>query len=155
MAGEQYRSAYNTAKFMAADVAVSAGVFTKIGSYQVSAGELVSLGYGANESQEGSPGRIYVDVRDNTVSPGAKKDGILRISVWSPQDRPLKVLAEFRTETLRTDAVNRTLQVPLPSSAFPFVTKDKKIVVEYKSDVATTVSATNTIMLMDVTLGVA
>jgi hypothetical protein len=153
--GEQYRSAFTIPKFMSADVACTAGVFTKLGAYTIQAGELVSLGYGANESQEGSPGRVYFDIRDNGTSPGVVKDGVIRISVWSPQDRPLKVLAEFRTETLRTDKVNRTLQVPFPSSGFPFVTKDKKIVIEYKADTTATISATNSFIIMDVTLGVA
>lgn len=155
MAGEQYRSSFALSDFMAADVACPQNVFTRLGSYTVPAGMLVSLGYGANESQEGSPGRLYFDIRDNTASPGAVIDGIIRISVVSPQDRPIKTLCEFPTTVLRSDKTNRTLQVPFPASGFPFVSKDRKISIELKNTGATkTVSLTNSYLSMDTTVGV-
>lgn len=159
MAGEQYRSAFTKDKFMSGDIAISAGVVTKIGEYKVQAGELVSLGYGANESMEGSPGRAYIDLRDSTGAPGAKVEGILRFSVWSPQNRPIKILYEIHTSQIRTDAVNRTLQVPFPSSNFPFVTQDKKLTIEFIPDAGSigngTLSKANSSIVLDMTLGVA
>lgn len=156
---EQYRSAFTKAKFGVADTPVVAGVITKIGSYKVQAGEAISLGYGTNESQEGSPGRFYIDLRDNSAAPGTKIDGIIRFSVWSPQNRPIKILYEVHTAQVRTDAVNRTLQLPFPSSNFPFVTQDKQIVIEFIPDTNSagsgTLSATNSTIMLDMTLGVA
>jgi hypothetical protein len=62
---EQFRSAYTLNDFMTGDVAVTTSGFHKIGEMKVEAGELRSLGYGNNESQEGSAGRLYMDLRDN------------------------------------------------------------------------------------------
>lgn len=152
---EQYRSAFTKDKFMTGDVACTAGTFTKLGQYKVEAGELVSLGYGANESMEGSPGRLYIDLKDNAASPGANVEGIIRFSVWSPQDRPLRILYELHTSQVRTDKADRTKQIPFPSSGFPFVSEDRKIVIEFKPDTTVTVGKANSTIFMDVTLGVA
>lgn len=152
--GEQYRSAFTKDHLMSGDVAVVTGSYMKIGEFQVSAGEMHSIGYGHNSSQEGAEGRVYIDLKDNTASPGANVDGVLRIAVHSPQGRPIRTLAEFRTETLRTDKNDRTKQIPLSSAIFPFVSEDKKIVVEFLSDANKTIGKANSTILIDTTVAV-
>lgn len=148
-----YRSAMKEDDFLKADTGVSKGSFIKIGEYTVLAGELVRLGYGDNNTQNGAQGRIFADIKDNAVAPGANLDGTLRISVHSAQGQPLKVLAQYRTETLRTNISDRSLQIPFPNTAFPYVSRDKKIVLEFSPDVdGKTVGATNTTILFDITL---
>lgn len=151
---ETYRSAFTKDKLMTGDVAVVAGQYVKIGEYIVQAGEMIQLGYGTNDSQEGASGRIYVDVKNNAVAPGANLEGIVRFTVLTPQRRPLRILGEFRTETLRTDKTNRTLQVPFPSNGMPFVSEDKILVVEFVPDASGTVGKTNTTILFDITQAV-
>lgn len=154
MALEEYRSAFTKDHLLSGDVAVVSGSYMKIGEFKVQAGEMYSLGYGQNESQEGSPGRIYMDLKDNSTAPGVNVNGILRFSVHTPQGRPIRTLAEFRTETLRTDVNNRTLQVPFPSAKFPYVSEDKKIVIEFLADADTTISKSNSTIVMDTTVAV-
>lgn len=150
---EQYRSAFTKEHFMSGDVNVVTGSYIKLGEFKVEAGEMHSLGYGSNESMEGSPGRIYIDLKDGEATPG-NVDGTLRFAVHTPQGRPIKTLAEYRTQTLRTDPNNRTLQIPFPSSNFPFISEDKKIVIEFLADADKTVSKANSTMIMDTTVGV-
>lgn len=150
---EEYRSALTKDHLMNGDVNVVTGSYMKIGEFKVEAGEMHSIGFGTNSSQEGAEGRAYIDLKDNATTPG-EVNGILRISVHSPQGRPIKTLAEFRTETLRTDKSNRTLQIPLPSTRFPYVSEDKKIVIEFLSDATTTISKANSTVLLDTTVAV-
>jgi hypothetical protein len=60
------------------------------------------------------------------------------------------ILGEWRTETLRTGAGDRTKQIPLPEDVYS-LTEDKKLVLEYMADAAQTVGKTNTIVLLDTT----
>lgn len=148
MSLEEFRSAFTKDHVMSGDVAVTTGSFHKIGEYKVEAGEMVSLGYGQNETQEGAPGRIYIDLKDDA---NAEMNGLLRFAAHSPQGRPLKIMAEYRTETLRTDLSNRTLQVPFPSTNFPYLSEDKKLVVEFLPDASGTVSKANSKIIFDIT----
>jgi hypothetical protein len=146
-----FRSAFNKASFgLTADVSCPAGIFTRIGKYEVQAGEIVTIGYGQNSGQESAEGRIYVDLEDATP---ALIPGTLRISIYSPQDRPLAIIGEYRSETLSTGEDDRTKQVPLPESGL-YASEDKKIVLEFKADAAATLKAANTTILMDTTEGV-
>lgn len=141
------RTAFKETDFLSGDVAVVNGSFIKIGEYQVKAGELKMLGYGDNESQAAAPGRIYVDMKDTA---NAAMDGVIRFAVHHPSGQPLRTLAEYRTEALRTNLSDRTLQIPFPSNNV-MVSEDKKIVIEFNPDADGTVSKTNTKMLMDAT----
>lgn len=148
---EQFRSALNKDNLMsAATISLVQGQTLKIGEYEVKAGQMIRLGFGENESQEGALGRIYVALKDTTGTP-VDLDGKLRFSVHSPQGRPLRVLAEYRTETLRSDANNRTLQVPFPVNGMPFISEDKKLVLEFISDTNATLSKANSKILFDIT----
>lgn len=151
---ETYRSAFTKDKLMTGDVVVTAGQYITLGQYQVMAGEMIQLGYGANDSQEGATGRVFADIRATGTAPGTQLEGILRFTVLSPQKRPLRILGEFRTETLRTDKTNRTLQVPFASNGMPFISEDKYLVVEFVPDTSGTVGKANTTILFDITQAV-
>lgn len=149
--GEIYRSAFNkTTLITGATVAVNAGIFQKLGEYKVLAGELVSVGFGNRVGQEGAQGRIYIKLQNATPT---QLQGTLRLSAYTAQDRPIEILGEWRTETLDTDAKNRTLMVELPEDDL-WVSQDKKIVLEFKCDTSDTVSQAQSTILLDVTKAV-
>ena len=127
-----------------------AGQYVKLGERKIEAGEALSIGFGQQSGQESAQGRIFIDVRDNAASPGAVINGTIRLQVYSPQNRPLVILGEWRTETLRTGSGDRTKQIPLPEDIYQ-LTEDKKLVLEYMADAAQTVGKTNTIVLLDTT----
>jgi hypothetical protein len=128
-----YRSYFDKETLVSGDIPIRANEYNKIGEYKVPAGIKVLLGYGENESQEAAPGRIYADLRDGAAAPGAALDGILRFEIHTPQGRMLEILDEFPTSALRTDAANRTLQIPFPAKRkYPWISEDKKLVVYFK-----------------------
>lgn len=146
--GEIFRSALTENEMIdAASVDVLAGQFVKLGERKVEAGELITIGFGMQSGQQSAQGRIYMDIQNSTP---AALEGTLRLSVYSPQDRPLKIMGEWRTETLRTGAGDRTQQVPLPEN-LTWLSEDKKLVLEFEADASGTVSKTNTNILLDTT----
>ncbi|MDP4170145.1 MAG: hypothetical protein Q8906_06000 [Bacillota bacterium] len=146
----QFRSALTTADFMTGTVACTQGLFTRLGARVIQAGELLSLGFGNQSGQQDAQGRIFVDIRDNTASPGAVVPGVVRLTVYTPQDRPLVILAEFRVETLNQNSADRTKQLPFPESIYQ-LSEDKKLVIEFKPDATATISNANTKMVIDIT----
>lgn len=147
---EKFRSAFTEADLIeAATVDVIAGKFVRLGEYKVQAGELVALGFGGESGQESAQGRIYGLLKDDTV-PAVILNGVVRLSVFSPQDRPMEIVQEYRTETINTSATDRTKQVPFPFKD-PFVSEDKKIVLEFKSDTTATVVKADCDMILDIT----
>lgn len=145
---EIFRSAFTQANLIsAASVACIAGNPIKLGEYVVPAGELVSIGYGTLNGQQNATGRIYVDLQ---VAAGTPADGLVRISAFSPQDRPKEILREYRTETLRQNLTDRTKQVPFEEHQLA-VSEDKKIVLEFIADTALTVDKSKSKILMDIT----
>lgn len=150
--GEVYRSAKTQADFIPADVSVIAGQFVRLGSYTVKAGEVISVGYGAQSAQNEAQGRIFAKMM-NTAGTPAELRGTIRLSVYSPLDRPIEIICEFRTEQLNTDPVNRTLQIPFPEDQ-AWISRDKKLVLEFNSDTTDTLSHTNSAFRMDTTQGV-
>jgi hypothetical protein len=59
-------------------------------------------------------------------------------------------LGEWRTETLRTVVSDRTKQIPFPEDDL-FVSEDKKLVLEFKSDTSATLGKVNSTVLIDIT----
>jgi hypothetical protein len=145
-----FRSALITSDFMTGTVSCTAGLFTRLGARTIQAGELMSLGYGSQSGQGDAQGRIFVDLRDNTASPGVQVAGTVRLTAYTPQDRPLVILAEFRTESLNQNNSDRTKLVPWPESIYQ-LSEDKKLVMEFKPDATVTVSNTNSKMVIDIT----
>lgn len=145
--GEIFRSALTENDLIdAASVQCLPGQFVKLGERKVEAGELITIGYGMQSGQQSAQGRIYANISTSTGG----INGTLRLSVYSPQNRPLKILAEYRAETLRTDANDRTLQVPFPEN-MTWISEDNKLVVEFMADATGSVDKANTEILMDTT----
>jgi hypothetical protein len=144
---ERFRSAFTKADLITADTVLVAGSFMKVGEYKVQAGELVTIGYGQESGQESAQGRIYMDLK---TSASAVINGTVRLQVYSPQNRPLYILGEWRTETLSSGAGDRTKQVPL-AEAMAWASEDKKIVFEFNSDTAVTLAKAQSTILMDTT----
>jgi hypothetical protein len=148
MASNTFRSAFTKADLMqGATIVCALGQFNRLGVYNVQAGELVSPGYAGQSGQDNAQGRLYVKLQDATP---AVANGLLRLSIFSPQDRPLEIIQEWRTETLNTSATDRSLQVPFPEYD-AWISEDKKVVLEFKPDAGVTLTVANCTVLMDVT----
>lgn len=151
MAGEVYRSAFiATDLISAATVACTAGQYNKLGEYQVQAGELVGLGFGEQSGQENATGRLYMLLQNATP---AAVNGTVRLQAYTPQNRPLEILAEFRTEAISQNATDRTKQMPLPFNNI-FLSEDKKIFLEFNPDSTQTLTRANCTINMDITRSV-
>lgn len=148
----QFRSALTIADFMAADVACNPGVYNQLGKRQIMAGELLSLGFGQQSGQNDAAGRIFIDLKDNSASPGADVAGKVRLTAYTPQMRPLVILCEYRTDTLNANGSDRTKWLPLPESVYQ-LSEDKYLVLEFLPDsaAAITVSHTNSKAVIDIT----
>lgn len=146
MANEKFGSTFIGDNFGWADVALVTGSFQNIGEYEVPAGEEISIGEGIYDDQERATGRIYFKAIDDAA---AELKGTLRISAYSPQDRNLKILYEGRTE--RTSAsTTRNLMQPLKEHPIA-LTKDQKLVLEFKPDRADTIDVSASSLILDVT----
>lgn len=146
--GEIFRSALTENELMdSATVDVLAGQFVKLGDRKVEAGELITIGFGMQSGQQNAQGRIFMDFNDDV---NAAVNGTARLSVYSPQNRPLKILGEWRSETLRSGETDRSLMIPLPENP-TWISEDKKLVLEFEADANGIVSQANTDILMDTT----
>jgi hypothetical protein len=148
--GETYRSALTESDLVSGDVALVVGQFVKLGERKIEAGELLAIGYGMQSGQNNAQGRIFMDLRDNAAAPGVEVNGTVRLQVHSPQNRPIKILGEWRTETLRSGETDRALMIPLPEN-FTWLSEDKKLVLELQADAAATLGKANSGILMDTT----
>lgn len=125
-------------------VACTAGQFTKLGEYQVEAGEVVFIGYGAQSGQDNAQGRIYIKLQ---TSGPAEISGLVRISLLGPQNTYIEEIGQWRTEAL-SSSTDRTKQVPLPLLE-PGASEDKKIVLEFDPDSTSTVSKADSTVRID------
>lgn len=148
---EVYRSALTESNMMqASTVSAVAGNFIKLGEYKVEAGQLISIGYGEQSGLDSAQGRIYLALND---SASAAIHGKIRLAVHSPQGRPMMILAEYRTETLRDNPNDRTKQTPFPENQY-WLSEDKKLVLEFEADSTKTVDKSKSDILFDVTQAV-
>jgi hypothetical protein len=149
---EIFRSALTANELIdSADVAVLSGQFVKLGERKVEAGELLTIGFGQQSGQNNAQGRLYAEIRDNSASPGVVLSGTIRLSVYSPQNRPLRILQELRSETVSGGTQDdRASHVPFPESDV-WLSEDKKLVLEFMADSAGTVGKTNSVLVMDTT----
>ena len=143
---------YNHAKFTAADLVkadsvCTAGEYKVIGSYTVLAGEVIFPGFGGYDSMENAVGRIYALLK---VAADTEVKGEYMLAVLSPQDIPLKILGNWRTEDWNTSVTDKTKQIPFPKMNIG-ASKDKKIVLYFKADATSTLDHTKCVMLMDIT----
>lgn len=145
-----YRSAFTKDQLLFdGDTPCNAGQYTKVGEYQIVAGELVKLGY-LHGDQAGAEGRVHVELKSDL---DAALSGTVRLVALSPQDMPLTpaILFEARTEALNQSVTDRTKQIPFNDMGIA-LSEDKKYALMFKPDgAAATVSKTNSTVLMDIT----
>lgn len=150
MAIEKYSTTLIGADLIDTDSpAVLAGIPVKLGEYQVQAGEELAIGYGPWAGQESAIGRLYIELKDDEATPTVE-NGTVRLSVWSPQNRPKRILGEWRTETTASGATDRTLRIPLPENSVN-ITEDQKLVLEFISDAADTLTKASCTVAIDCT----
>jgi hypothetical protein len=151
---EMYRSSMSVDDLISAStVTCQAGVPTKLGEYRVQAGEMIALGYGEQSGLDNAVGRIFADIRDSGTAPGTAVKGKLRLSVFSPQDRPLQILSELDCDIVNDNETDRTKQTPFPFNK-TFISEDKKLVLELIAKTTVTVGKTNSKLLFDTTQAV-
>lgn len=144
---ERFRTALTKNDLMSGDTVLTAGQFVKLGERKIEAGELLAVGFGQESGQNNAQGRIYMDLK---TSASAAIAGTVRLQAYSPQNRPLVILGEWRTETLSTGAGDRTKQVPFPEDIY-WLSEDKKLVLEFAADAGATVAKAQSTILMDAT----
>ena len=147
-----YRSTFRAANFATADVTMIANQYVEYGRYTVPAGQGVALGYGALAGQDSAIGRIYMKFIDDTAGDVTPEEGMVRIEIRNPQDRPVKTLFEGRTEALRTliasPASNEMMPFPMMADV---ITEDFAIVVLFRADAADIIQWDFTVFMMDYT----
>lgn len=153
MSGNAWRSAFKLSDFMSADTAVVTGQWNKLGQVQINPGQIIALGFGELAGQQDASGRVFIDIRDNTASPGAVFEGTIQLAIYDANDHPLMVLDEYRTEQVRTSSTDRREQIALPFNNV-YASQYKKYCLFFKPDVAGTISHTNSKLLMDTTVSV-
>ena len=147
---ESFRDAFTQADLIAgATLAVVAGAWSRLGAYVVPAGEVVSIGFGQHSGQEDAVGRLSVLLKNATVEIMGK----IRLSVYSPQDRPLQILGEYRTNVLSANATDRTKHMPFPEHR-AWIQEDQKLILEFLPDTSETLTKAGCVILMDCTKGV-
>jgi len=150
-----YRGNWGPADIIgAATVTLIKGEWKTIGEVVVPADQLIGLGYGGYGTQDAAPGRMYVELMDNTVTPVAIT-GQFRIEIQSSNDMPLggrPVLIDYDLATTALGATNRTERLPLPF-ANVMLSKDKKFVFKVKNNAssAQTLSQANSSVEIDIT----
>jgi hypothetical protein len=148
---EQYRSSMSEQELItSATVSVLANQPVKLGEYKVQAGEMIMLGYETKSGLDDAVGRFYASIKSDT---SVELKGKLRLSVFSPQDRPIQILSEFDTDIVNDNPSDRTKQTPFPANGI-FLSEDKKLVLEFISRTNATVSKANSVMLFDTTQAV-
>jgi hypothetical protein len=133
--------------FDGATVVCTAGLFARLGTYVVTAGEMVSLGFGDGNGYHDAVGRFYalLDSAGPTVSTGT-----IRISALTAQGRPYEILWEGRSTLLDNNPTDRTKQYPFPQRDL-WITQDKIIEFSYKIDVTATLTLADSDIRLDIT----
>lgn len=122
--------------------------YVMLGQYKVQAGEGIVVGKGDYDGQANAQGRIYCDLKD---SADANVEGMVQLIAYTPQDHPIEVMGEWRTETLRTNLNDRSLQIPLPAMKGQGLKEDRRLKLMFKADENGDVSQANSTLLMDIT----
>jgi hypothetical protein len=144
----RYRSAFTKTELIsAAAVACTAGEAKVVGKYKVEAGEIIEPGYGLFAGQGDATGRIYIALQN---AAGAALNGTIRFSIWTPQNRHIMPLAEYRTETIASGSGDRTKMVEFPEIGVE-ITEDKQLVMEFISDTTDSIDKSKSTILMDIT----
>lgn len=153
--GNYYRGNWGPSDIIsAATVTLIKDEWKIIGQVVVPADQRIGLGYGGDATQDASPGRMYIDLKDNTGTP-VNIDGQFRIEIMSSNDMPLggrPVLIDYDLATMRLGSTERSERLPMPFTDI-LLTKDKKFVFKVKNTFATaqTLSRANSKVEIDIT----
>lgn len=155
MANGLYRGSLNQNDVIGAStVTLVKGQYITIGEVVVAADERVGLGFSNYSGQDDADGRIFVELKDNSVTPAAI-EGKFRIIMMSSQNIPIgdqPVVMDLDLTALAQGGSDRRAQI-----AFPFtnvlLTRDKKFVFQVLNTAASaqTVALANSKVLMDCT----
>jgi len=146
---EIYRSALTeTDLFGTATVVCTAGQFTRVGEYKVTAGELLAMGYGEeNGGYAVAIGRIYMLLQ--TAVP-AESLGTVRLTAMTSFDRPSEILFECPNSVIDNNPTDRTKQLPLPVHDL-FLSQDKRLELSFNPYVTATITLADSTINLDVT----
>lgn len=141
-----------TSHFMAADVALTAGEYTKLGEFIVPAQEAYHWGKGAAKF-EANQGYLYIDVRDTAAAPGNEILGSIRLQQRDAQERNIITVFEEEGEVLHGAKSDRTSKQALPlQDGYPKVGHQSKLTIAMNAESSATASTANTEMLIPVTV---
>lgn len=135
------------------DVALTPGVYTKIGEYKVQADELVGIGRGSYSAQNDAVGRIIANFKDS--SGNAITSGKFRIMLVSSQDIPIgqkPVWIDVDLNQLTLGATNPAEKYVLPFDG-TLLSRDKKFqfFIMNTTSSSVTLDASACSVLMDIT----
>jgi hypothetical protein len=143
------RGALDQNDIMAGDVVVVANQYQKIGEVIIPAGLYKSIGFGSSQSQADAIGRLFLKMMDNAGTP-VEVTGRFRIQVFTPQDRPYRLVNEWPSSATSQGQTDRTKQIPSPESMYA-AGKDYKFVFEFRPSRACTISKANSLIQIDTT----
>jgi hypothetical protein len=133
--------------FDTATVVCTAGLYARLGTYVVSAGEMLSIGHGDDNGYSNAIGRFYALLDSSGPAVSA---GTIRISALTAQGRPHSILWEGRGSLVDNNPTDRTKQYPFPQGDL-WITQDKMLEFSYKIDVTATLTLADSVIRLDVT----
>lgn len=146
---EKFRKTLKSPAFFTSNVDVTAGEYSKVGQFIVPAQEQYRFGSGAAE-YEANQGYLFINLKDDSDT---SVEGTVRLQQRDAQERNILTVFEEATEVLRASKSDRTQKQALPEQrSYPKVGRDSSLVVALNADSAATISASNTEMLVPVTV---
>lgn len=150
--GNQFTKVLTESQLVEDGKNITAGDFTKTGTFVVPAQERYRWGQGAAKFAT-NQGYLYVEIRDNAVAPGNIVDGELRVQQRDAQERNIVTVMEERTDVLRGSKTDREQQKPLPEQeSYPKVGRDSKLTLALDPDATATLGQANSTILAPVTV---
>lgn len=138
---EKFERYYNATEFgLTADVSVNAGEWKRIGEIIVPAQTLLTFGAGAINNGVDYRREAKIILKDSS---GSEISGKVRFAILNAQETKKIVVSEERTEELSTSV-----------KLGEYMTKakeDSKLVIEFQPDLAATISAANSTILVPTT----
>lgn len=123
-----------------------AGEAKRLGVKEISKGEAVMFGQGKLAGQNTAVGRAYASLKNSTT----QLHGLIRLAVYSAQDRLIKIISEYRTEELLTSSTDRTQKMPF-AEVGDYYEEGRKLVLEFIADTAVTVIKADSDILFSIT----
>ena len=136
------------AELIPANVVLAAGVPIRWREMPVPIGILIGWGRGADLGMEDTEGRLFIDVRDISASPGVMLNGLLRIIAVNQLGQEHHVYWEGRTEQARMGAASLRERMIFPAME-PVIPAGFSLAIVFVSDTAATIGSANTVVLVD------